>query len=393
MKLHIFNPEHDIALAHGSPFFTAPKAGRGLRHDCGFLPMVWAEEDDVVLVDDVEVACRAYRELLESHAAERNMKGGDNNPVVYENKPVVCGNNSFVYDNILLGYDANLERRFVPLSDLRKLPIAAVLPWGWDMAITNQLKRAGVEESLLPSYETLMEIRKLSSRQYAAALLPEIVDTDPNVLVGEAMAASSLSDLLKVVEHHGRVMLKAPWSSSGRGLLRVDTDLNEHQTGWVKNVLEQQGAVMVEPLYNKVKDFGMEFLATGESIVYRGLSLFDTVNGAYVGNVLATEQEKLAMLAPYANEGLLQKVCKAICKSLSPHLRNKYIGPFGVDMMIVSTDEGLKLHPMVEINLRHTMGHVAISLQKRLPPIKGHMRIDYADGRYRLNLEHDNNSN
>ena len=28
LRLHIFNPEHDIALAHGSPLFTSPRAGR-----------------------------------------------------------------------------------------------------------------------------------------------------------------------------------------------------------------------------------------------------------------------------------------------------------------------------------------------------------------------------
>ena len=61
MTLHIFNPEHDIALASGLSNFTAPHAGRQLRHDLGFLPAVWAQEGDVVLVDDVEQAQRAWK--------------------------------------------------------------------------------------------------------------------------------------------------------------------------------------------------------------------------------------------------------------------------------------------------------------------------------------------
>jgi hypothetical protein len=38
MRLHIFNPEHDIALAANLKRFTAPHAGRQMRADLGFLP-------------------------------------------------------------------------------------------------------------------------------------------------------------------------------------------------------------------------------------------------------------------------------------------------------------------------------------------------------------------
>ena len=48
--LHIFNPEHDIALAANLSNFTSPHAGRQLRADIGFLPAIWAGEGDVVLV-------------------------------------------------------------------------------------------------------------------------------------------------------------------------------------------------------------------------------------------------------------------------------------------------------------------------------------------------------
>ena len=63
MTLHIFNPEHDIALASGLSNFTAPHAGRQLRHDLGFLPALWAREGDVVMVDDAEQAEREWHKL------------------------------------------------------------------------------------------------------------------------------------------------------------------------------------------------------------------------------------------------------------------------------------------------------------------------------------------
>ena len=63
MKLHIFNPEHDIALAANLSNFTAPHAGRRLRHDLGYLPAIWAEEG-YVLVEDIDDAQRGYSRLM-----------------------------------------------------------------------------------------------------------------------------------------------------------------------------------------------------------------------------------------------------------------------------------------------------------------------------------------
>ena len=62
-KLHLFNPEHDIALAANLGNFTAPHAGRQLRNDLGFLPALWAQEGDRVLVQHEESALKAYRRV------------------------------------------------------------------------------------------------------------------------------------------------------------------------------------------------------------------------------------------------------------------------------------------------------------------------------------------
>ena len=61
--LYIFNPEHDLALAANLANFTSPHAGRKLRADLGFLSALWAGEDDYVLVENVELAVKAYGRL------------------------------------------------------------------------------------------------------------------------------------------------------------------------------------------------------------------------------------------------------------------------------------------------------------------------------------------
>jgi len=63
-KLHIFNPEHDIALASNLSNFTAPQAGRQLRADLGFLPAVWAAKGDYVWVENADYAARAWRRSM-----------------------------------------------------------------------------------------------------------------------------------------------------------------------------------------------------------------------------------------------------------------------------------------------------------------------------------------
>ena len=57
---------------------------------------------------------------------------------------------------------------------------------------------------------------------------------------------------------------------------------------------------MVEPYYRKIMDFGMEFYSDGHGKVdYVGMSLFNTKNGAYTGNVIATETYKLDIIGKY----------------------------------------------------------------------------------------------
>ena len=60
-----------------------------------------------------------------------------------------------------------------------------------------------------------------------------------------------------------------------------------------------------------------------------------------------------------------------------------------MDMMIV---RGGLLHPCVEINLRNTMGHVALILEQRYNPtgdddIRGVMRVVYDGSNYKLRIE------
>lgn len=240
---------------------------------------------------------------------------------------------------------------------------------------------------MLPSLDAIDDVRRLSHRASAASLLAELTKIEGTV--GEAVSVFEEKDLRDIISTRRKVVVKAPWSSSGRGVRFIDGEPSQHVCGWLRNVLSRQGSLMVEPYYKKVKDFGMEFYSDGRGrISYLGLSLFHTVNGAYSGNILATEKTKNEMIKRYVSDGFLCAVKDTVCRVLGETYRSRYEGPFGIDMMIVARDsrEGFLLHPCVEINLRRTMGHVALCLSPTDDDIKKVMRIS-AGSNYMLGIQ------
>lgn len=359
MTIHIFNPEHDIALASNLEHFTAPHAGRELRHDLGFLPALWAKEGDLVLVDDVDAANEGLRRTGRRAVAEM--------------------------------VDIKALRQKLDGTSER----ISFKPWGWDLALRQSLKAAGVNVDVLPGNVQLNTIRHISHRAWAAANVLKPLRLLGGT-VGEAVAVDSVDEVRRLLARYHDIVLKAPWSSSGRGVRYVsDKAVTADNTyygitpqleGWMRNVIMRQGCVMVEPYYNKVVDFGMEFFSDGV-VEYKGLSLFHTANGAYTGNVIESEDEKEAFVCRYIPQSLLSAVRGRIVDILSEAFGSSYAGPFGIDMMVVRNGDVLALHPCVELNLRMTMGHVALLIGKHFEAGRGIMRIVYVNGRYSVRLE------
>ena len=273
---------------------------------------------------------------------------------------------------------------FVDKHQLAKLNITHVEPWGWDLALRSFLLRYGV--TAVPTEEEIAMIRDLSHRKYAVDLLREL---EFEGTIGESWQADLMAEVEQALRIYQQIVIKAPWSSSGRGIRFIDKELNEYQRRWIQNVIASQGSVVIESFCHKVKDFGMEFESDGKGQVrYLGLSLFHTQNGAYIGNILASEEEKQEMINRYIPEELLTSVKEKICAYLGPLYRDQYAGPFGVDMMVVKGEGNHRflLNPCVEINLRRTMGHVALALSKQC--LSDHvMRVEYSDNTYKLKIK------
>ena len=326
-RLHIYNPEHDIALGKDTDMFTPPKAARLMREAFGHIPAYWAEDSDWILVDDVQHAEEMLDKEQRRHA----------------------------------------DVRFVDAKDLSRLTAdglpSAILPWGWDKYLVKRLLSANsLFKGLVPDAEQLDVIRRLSSREFVAtSLLPELVSADDR-LVGRMSMARSMDELMcEMNSYAGDVVLKSPWSCSGRGVRFISGNMTESVMGWCRNILAEQGLLMIEPLYDKVCDFAMEFMADERNgTQFLGLNVFETHNGAYINNVMESKESKLQGLTEHVAQSLLEKVRDNIVSMTSELFRDKYSGPFGVDMMIIKDHTEMKVHPCVELNLRRTMGHIVL---------------------------------
>lgn len=335
MNLHVFNPENDLALANFSSHFIPPQSARLMRDDLSVLPVWWAVDGDVVW------------SVLPHDLADYLDEVGFLLPDVKW-----CGKNEWIRADV-------------------------VCPWGWSPLLIQELLQAGCPDCLLPTGKEMAAYRSLSGRECAVRLLNLLrsqgnsLSEWQNRLCGSSFYCREEAEIVSLVTSYPETILKAPWSGSGKGLRLARGDYQSPLTGWCRRLLKEQGGVVVEPLYHKCFDFAFEFLSDGKSVRYSGLSVFFTTNrGTYGGNWVAPEKVKESWLERYIPHAMRMALVKELSERLTESLAGLYKGYLGVDMMLcdVGSSDGLAVHPCVEINLRRTMGQVAVDLSRWLAP-------------------------
>lgn len=312
----MFNPENDMALACGDPYYMAPAGVRRMAAELSALPVWYADEGSTVLVDSA--FSRGYLKEL----------------------PLV------------LPVRATTE--WQPLYN-------KVSPWGWNPALLRRLREADMPSEAFPSVEGMERIRVLSGRQTAARVLRRVRECFPDETVGEVCCLRSMAEVERFITEHSDALLKAPWSGSGRGVQPVQGSLSASLRGWVEHVLVTQKELMGEPRYDKVVDFAMEFRIADGEVAFAGLSFFETDSrGSYKENLLASDEAIRRRLEACVSADALGRVGSCMRSQLAEVIGTDYEGYLGVDMMICCTADGIfRIHPCVEINLRMNMGVVA----------------------------------
>lgn len=240
--------------------------------------------------------------------------------------------------------------------------ISAIVPWGWNAALAASLLKVGVPAQWLPSTATLAHWRQLQHRSTLLPLQPDshAVQTPRQV---EALLAS-----------HPRLVLKAPWSGSGRGLRWVDHALTPLDQQWMQKVVAAQQCVIAEPRRHVAADFALLYHIHHGQLRFVGYSLFNADRGVYRSNLLLPDSQ-IASRVGYT-EAMRSHLESWLLAHIAPH----YEGPLGVDHILDS--EG-HIH-ISELNLRHTMGLVAHQYLAAHPEAEGRA-LTLADSRLVLN--------
>lgn len=164
----------------------------------------------------------------------------------------------------------------------------------------------------------------------------------------------------------GPIVLKAAHAASGRRRRIVEGPLDAEAERFVERVVGREGAILVEPWLDRLSDFGLVIPSVGAPSLLRFVT--DT-GGAYRGHVLgppalglSPEIAEALGRWPGGLRGLVERIALEARREVPE-------GPAGVDLLAYRDRAGAaRLFPMVEINARHTMGHVAAALRAHIAP-------------------------
>lgn len=319
-KIYIFNPETDFALAHGGEYYTPNRRITELKTKLALLPTVYAESGSNILVPK---KCEQVSPIFSDIIQRKNLSIIEPDEIIrFANKPV------------------------------------AIYPWGWNLSLRRHLLNLGLSEEYLPDIKRIHLLKGLSHRRLTIEFHKRF-----NKLAKMNIPLPKESDdydfIMQWCSEHPGGYLKAPWSSSGRGIFRAMNPHGQELRTWVNGTIRRQKSIMLEEPGDKLLDFATEWFCSGNKSEFVGFSVFSTdIHSQYIGNIFASQDELKNIIIKASNnswnDNLLTIQKNMIDELISPF----YEGALGVDCMVCKNG---MINMCVEVNLRMTMGHVAIA--------------------------------
>lgn len=340
-QIHFFNPGHETAVLLGSENYTPPTNVQRMIRELSYLPVWYADKNDFVYVE--EIISPRFFSLQPTK----------------EFRP---------FATIISGKE--LKGLVTSFTELE------AAPWGLSphsLHLFEKLKNNFNLNLSVPAWKE--DYFRLTGRQTAAECLESIRQQLPDLPIPVAPKfCKKIREVEKyLILQNAPFVVKTPYSSSGRGLLWIpDRKLTSKDRNWIEGAIAKQGCISIECGLEKVQDFAMEFYSDGKgNVTYQGLSVFGTgEKGAYSGNLLGSQEYLSAQIKRRVGEEIYVRIQNAVTDALKNIYGNLYRGYLGVDMLVYKAKDGsYAIHPCIEINMRYTMGLVALHLsQKYLAP-------------------------
>ena len=327
--VHWFNPNaelYSLALVNGIEF-RANRFERAIEEDLEILMLAWSRKDDVALFRNVPSL--GHLEKLQSMGLQ--------------------------LPEVLSRHD----------MDDRKL--GGLRPWAWSADASDFLKPYAKAISDRVPWQWRESIPETWLSKEIGVRLEERLGVR-DVVGGFCRNLGEVMDVLR----GNTILFKSAYGCSGKGHMIAKSFSKEVQV-WAEKKIQLHGFIVAEPFLQRVEDFSVLYEIQNGKIECLGMTqLINDSRGQFRGIRLAPRFSK--MLSPEVSEFLFkeadfiswynERIPSAILKLLPG-----YSGPVGVDALVWRDDQGrLMLRHVVELNVRMTMGRVALELQKKLNP-------------------------
>lgn len=335
--VHWFNPNaesHVLAQVSGRRY-SPNKSQSALEQDLEMLMLAWCRRDDLALMRQVPG---------NQHLARLKAAGFDLPEIVDVNDPG----------------DALADRK-----------LGGFRPWAWSPDATDQLQFIADDVPCNLPWQWREDVPVWWFGKQSGVRLNENLGLTDSV-------GSHCTDLdaawSSIHEHQvkGDVLLKAAYACAGRGHKRIKADTPEEETTkWLGKTLSSHGGVVAEPWLDRVLDFSSlyEMNVDGEVKFIGMTEMENDGSGRFLGTRVypkwgtGIDPDVARFLFSEAN--VMQCYRRDIPQALSELLKG-YVGPVGVDAMVYRRGDGsLGFRPVIELNVRMTMGRVALELQKK----------------------------
>ncbi|MEC8690119.1 MAG: DUF455 family protein [Verrucomicrobiota bacterium] len=174
---------------------------------------------------------------------------------------------------------------------------------------------------------------------------------------------------LSMISNHS-VVYKPGYGCAGKGF-RIAKEKNSELEKWLSATIKENGFVIAEPWVQRVEDFSVHYHVENGRVDFLGATkVVNDHRGRFRGIDVAPRWSKLIdqELATFLyKEELFGKWYHEIIPEELGSLVDQYNGPASIDAMVWRDSDGkLRLRKVVELNVRMTMGRVALDLQKKM---------------------------
>ncbi|MBM3208025.1 MAG: hypothetical protein FJZ57_05400 [Chlamydiae bacterium] len=236
------------------------------------------------------------------------------------------------------------------LLDSCYLPDMPIDCWGY----TPSLKKWAEVKNKTFTYPNLDVVKKVNRKDFSFLISPK--------LSGSKILTNLEEVKLWIEETPGTKVAKSVFGLSGRGHIFLTDDITDRAISFFIKQWKKKLPIIGEPWVDRILDFSTQWIIHKDKTVdYIGPTICcNDAKGSYQKTIILPNESIGENFDPFL------KIHKDVCKTILNYLASlDFYGNVGIDAMIYNEKGALKLHPVVEINARKTMGYVALMLQRK----------------------------